>query len=124
MRRYGVWLAGLISAVFSSPPVFALDRQSIDAFLGKLGADNEYDASKGINWSVLPGPFYTPELRLGLGMAAAGVYRVDPKDTVTQNSSLSFTGFVSTSGALGVGFTNYTFFTDDRWRLFVEGNIA
>lgn len=124
MARNRGLLALAISAVMASSSAFALDQQSVDDFLGKLGADNQYDASKGINWSILPGPFYTPELRLGLGMAAAGVYRVDPQDSVTQNSSLSFTGFISTSGALGVGFTNYTFFTDDRWRLFVEGAVA
>jgi len=101
----------------------ALDQKSVDQLLGKLGADNQYDPEKGINWSVLPGPFYTPELRLGLGMAVAGIYRVDPNDTATQNSSLSFTGYVSSSGALGLGLNSYTFFTDDRWRLFIDGSV-
>jgi len=100
-----------------------LDQKSVDSFLAKLGADNQYDPQKGIDWSVLPGPFYTPELRLGLGMAVAGIYRVDPNDATTQNSSLSFTGFVSASGALGLGLSSYTFFTDDRWRLFVDGSL-
>jgi len=100
-----------------------LDQKSVDALLAKLGADNQYDPQKGIDWSVLPGPFYTPELKLGLGMAVAGIYRVDPNDTTTQNSSLSFTGYVSASGALGLGLSSYTFFTDDRWRLFVDGSL-
>lgn len=117
-------LVGVLGAGSMVSANAALDEKSIDDFLGKLGADNQYDASKGIDWSVLPGPFYTPELRLGLGTAVAGIYRMDPKDKTTQNSSLSFTGFVSTSGALGLGLHNYTFFTDDRWRLFVDGGIA
>ena len=117
-------LLGLLVAGWASSAAAALTEQSIDDFLGKLGADNQYDPSKGIDWSVLPGPFYTPELRLGLGTAVAGIYRMDPKDTTTQNSSISFTGFVSTSGALGLGLHNYTFFTDDRWRLFVDGSVA
>ncbi len=49
---------------------------------------------------------------------------MDPHDSRTQNSSLSFTGFISASGALGMGVNNYTFFTDDRWRLFVDGAIT
>lgn len=106
-----------------SPEAAMLDQKSMDAFLAKLGADNQYDPQKGINWSVLPGPFYTPELRLGLGMAVAGIYRVDPNDVTTQNSTLSFTGFVSASGALGLGLSSYTFFTGDRWRLFVDGSL-
>lgn len=125
MNRYIAVVAGLMGAFGCAPPACAaLDRQTIDDFLGKLGADNQYDPSKGIDWSVLPGPFYTPELKLGLGTAVAGIYRMDPEDKTTQNSSLSFTGFVSTSGALGLGLHNYTFFTDDRWRLFVDGSVA
>lgn len=100
-----------------------LDRQSVDKLLGKLGADSAYDPTRGVNWSILPGPFYTPELKMGLGMAVAGIYRVDTADKTTQNSSISFTGFVSSSGALGIGLNNYTFFNDDRWRLFVEGSV-
>ncbi|MCU7783587.1 outer membrane protein assembly factor [Lelliottia amnigena] len=118
---------GLLASflVLTAGPVEAmtLDQESIDTFLVKLGADNQYDPAKGVNWSLLPGPFYTPELKLGLGMAAAGIYRVDPQDNTTQNSSVSLTGYVSTSGALGMGVNNYTFFTQDRWRLFVEGTI-
>lgn len=124
MNRWTALLAGLVSAGTVMPALAEISQQSIDNFLGKLGADNQYDASKGIDWSVLPGPFYTPELKLGLGTAVAGIYRVDPNDKKTQNSSLSFTGFFSTSGALGLGFHNYTFFSDDSWRLFVDGSVA
>lgn len=123
MKRGALFLGGLMLMM---TPILAeaVTRDEIDGFLGKLGADNQYDASKGINWSVLPGPFYTPELKLGLGTAIAGIYRVDPDDRVTQNSSISFTGFVSSSGALGFGMKNYTFFADDEWRLFIDGAIA
>ncbi|MEJ5072701.1 BamA/TamA family outer membrane protein [Enterobacter ludwigii] len=124
MNRWVAVLAGMVCAGMATPAMAEISQQSIDDFLGKLGADNQYDPSKGIDWSVLPGPFYTPELKLGLGTAVAGIYRLDPNDKKTQNSSISFTGFVSTSGALGLGLHNYTFFTDDRWRLFVDGSIA
>lgn len=124
MKAYRSAWAGVLLLVASSSSADMLDRKSIDALLSSLGADNQYDPAKGVNWSVLPGPFYTPELKLGLGMAVAGIYRVDPNDRTTQNSSLSFTGFVSTSGALGLGLNNYTFFSADRWRLFVEGSVA
>lgn len=102
-----------------------LNRETVDTLLNQLGADRAPLAGDNVAWSVLPGPFYTPELRLGMGAAIAGVYRVTPPDdTTTQNSAISFTGFVSTSGASGVGVHNYTFFAGDRWRLFVDGNIA
>lgn len=124
MNKRGALFWGLLSIIMAPASTEAFTREEIDGFLGNLGADNQYDASKGINWSVLPGPFYTPELKLGLGTAVAGVYRVDPNDRSTQNSSISLTGFVSTSGALGLGMKNYTFFTGDEWRLFVDGSLA
>lgn len=115
---------GLLNLIAAPVSAGGLTHEDIDGVLNKLGADSQFDASKGVNWSVLPGPFYTPELKLGLGTAVAGVYRVDPADNVTQNSSVSFTGFVSASGALGVGLTNYTFLSDDQWRLFLDGSLA
>lgn len=124
MKNHPFALTGLMMLMTFQSSAVSLDQKSVDAFLSTLGADNQYDPQKGMNWSVLPGPFYTPELKLGLGMAVAGIYRVDPNDRTTQNSSLSFTGFVSASGALGIGLSNYTFFSDDRWRLFVDGSIA
>lgn len=124
MNSRHLLLSGVLLLQALPAAAVSLDRKSIDELLTKLGADNQYDPAKGINWSVLPGPFYTPELKLGMGMAVAGVYRVDPSDRTTQNSSLSFTGFVSASGALGMGVNSYTFFPADRWRLFIDGAVA
>ena len=47
----------------------ALSREKIDGWLQHLGASDKFDASKGIDWGVMPGPFYTPELGLGIGTA-------------------------------------------------------
>lgn len=65
----------------------ALSREKIDGWLQHLGASDKFDASKGIDWGVMPGPFYTPELGLGIGTAVVGLYRPDPQDTTSQNST-------------------------------------
>lgn len=70
----------------------ALSREHIDDWLKNLGASDQFDASKGIDWGVMPGPFYTPELGLGIGTAIVGMYRPDPADTVSQNSTLTLSG--------------------------------
>ncbi len=57
----------------------ALSREKIDGWLQHLGASDKFDASKGIDWGVMPGPFYTPELGLGIGTAVVGLYRPDPQ---------------------------------------------
>ncbi|VTM39050.1 outer membrane protein/protective antigen OMA87 [Klebsiella quasipneumoniae] len=53
----------------------AISREQIDGWLQHLGASDKFDASKGIDWGMMPGPFYTPELGLGIGTAVVGLYR-------------------------------------------------
>lgn len=102
----------------------ALSREKIDGWLQHLGASDKFDASKGIDWGVMPGPFYTPELGLGIGTAVVGLYRPDPQDTTSQNSTLTLSGYASSTGAFGLSVKNYTFFDRDLWRVFVDGSIA
>lgn len=98
-------------------------RQQVDGWLVGLGADNQFDSSKGIDWGVMPGPFYTPELGLGVGVAVVGMYRPDETDHVSQNSTLSLSGFASSTGAFGIGLDNYSFFADDAWRFYLSGAL-
>ena len=90
--------AGLLFCLclFASLTQAALpSRSEVDGWLQKLGASDNFDASKGIDWGVMPGPFYTPELGLGIGTAVVGMYRPDPNDTVSQNSTLTLSGYFS-----------------------------
>ncbi|BET79384.1 Outer membrane translocation and assembly moduleTamA [Edwardsiella anguillarum] len=99
-------------------------RAQIDEWLGHLGGDDRFDPDKGIDWGVLPGPFFNPELGLGIGAAVAGLYRPDPSDTTSQNSSITLSGYLSSTGAFGLGVRSYSFFDHDRWRIFVTGGIS
>lgn len=99
------------------------ERQQIDSWLSELGGENSFDETKAIDWGVLPGPFYTPEMGLGVGTALVGLYRIDKDDKMTQPSSIGLSGFASSTGAFGVNFTNYNFVDNDQWRLFVSGTI-
>lgn len=96
-------------------------REKIDGWMENLGGGESFDPNKSIDWGILPGPFYTPELEIGVGMAIVGLYRPDSDDMVSQNSSISLNGFVSSTGAFGLSFSNYNFFSSDRWRIFVSG---
>ncbi|WP_076412302.1 BamA/TamA family outer membrane protein [Shewanella sp. UCD-KL12] len=96
----------------------------IDNFLNNLGADGEFDPDKLIDFSFLPGPFYNPEMDLGIGLSAVGLYRVDPEDKQTQLSSLVINGFASTNGALGVTIANKTFLHQDQRRFYLDAEIA
>lgn len=116
-------IAGLLSWTCDAHSLLP-DRGQIDGWLAPLGASDQFDASKGIDWGVMPGPFYTPELGIGLGTAIVGMYRPDPGDTVSQNSTLALSGYVSTMGAFGIRINNYAFFAGERWRFFLNGTLS
>lgn len=117
-------LCGLIVFSQMGQATVIPDRQTIDRFLNTLGADRKADMSKTIDWGVVPGPFYTPELGVGVGVAAVGLYRPDEHQHHTPLSSLSFTGFASSTGAFGVGYENYTFLENDSWRFYLSGDLS
>ncbi len=96
----------------------------MERLLESLGADGGFDPSEGMDWSVLPGPFYTPEMELGIGVSAVGLYMVDPKDSLSQISSLTINGFASINGALGAQILSQTFWHEDKYRLFVDMEVV
>ncbi|WP_392339093.1 BamA/TamA family outer membrane protein [Moritella marina] len=96
----------------------------IDGLLENLGADGEYNQDKMIDFSVLPGPFYNPEMSFGVGVSAIGLYQVDKEDQVSQLSTLIINGFASANGALGIAVANKTFLQQDRLRFYVDAVIA
>ncbi|EBY2753063.1 hypothetical protein DVF53_20895 [Salmonella enterica subsp. enterica serovar Kottbus] len=99
-------------------------REQVDTWLVPLGADDHFDAGKTVDWGLLPGPFYTPELGPAIGIALAGIYRPTPGDRVSQNSTLSISGYVSATGATGINVSNYAFFAENRWRFFLDGSVS
>lgn len=63
-RPFNPILLLLTCLVIGQAQAQALSREKIDGWLQNLGASDKFDASKGIDWGVMPGPFYTPELGL------------------------------------------------------------
>lgn len=109
--------------VAPATPATAEDKGWIDRVLDKLGASKEVDVSHGIDWGVLPGPFYNPEMGFGVGAAAIGLYKPRNAEKDTQLSTLSLTGFLTSTGAVGIGVDNNTFFADDSYRFVFSGAL-
>lgn len=125
MNRCHCRLLLCVAGVLSGVAQAALpSRSQVDGWLQQMGDSDTYDAAKGVNWGVMPGPFYTPELGLGIGTAIVGMYRPDPADKVSQVSTLSLSGYFSSTGAFGVSLQNYAFFAQDRWRFFLTGALS
>lgn len=118
---FGLAFASLFTSHTAQAQLFP-DRQQIDQWLVELGGENNFDRSKTIDWGVLPGPFYTPELELGVGIALVGLYQADSRPD-SKISSLSLSGFGSSTGAFGMTFSNYTYLMDDTWRFYLTGTL-
>ncbi len=56
----------------------------------------------------MPGPFYTPELGLGIGTAIVGMYRPDPADKVSGIHAVAERLF-QLHRRFGVSLQNYAF---------------
>ena len=67
---------------------------------------NKPHPNKKFDFSIIGGPQYSSTTSLGIGLVAAGVYRMDQHDTITQPSVMSVYGNVSITGfyLLGVFF--------------------
>ncbi|KXI21413.1 BamA/TamA family outer membrane protein [Photobacterium sanguinicancri] len=95
----------------------------LNQMLLELGADGQFNPDKGVDWSVMPGPFYTPEKKFGIGVSAVGLYKPDLADTVTQPSSVTINGFGSINGAYGLSFSNTNYLAHDKYRLFIDAEL-
>ncbi len=96
----------------------------LEKFLLELGADGQFNPEKGIDWSVMPGPFYTPEKEFGIGVSAVGLYKPDLNDAVSQPSSITINGFGSINGAYGVSVRNANYLINDKYRLFADAELT
>lgn len=96
----------------------------VDTFLEELGSSEDIDVSKGVDWAVLPGPFANPEQGFGIGVAAVGLYSPLETPDSAPLSTISITGYGSTSGSYGVGVNNRTYFENDDLRLLVQAKAS
>ena len=78
---------------------------------------NKPKAYKGFDWSIIGGPHYSSDTRLGLGVVAAGFYRHAPTASITQPSNVSLYGDVSTVGYYLIGLRGNHIFTGDTDRI-------
>lgn len=123
MRYFRALLVGLLLIPTLSEATLLPSRATVDGYLARFSSD-PVDMHKRIDWGVVPGPFYTPELGIGIGVAAVGFYRPDEEQQRAPISSLSLTGFVSSTGAFGVGYENNTFLRNDQWRFILSGDVS
>lgn len=77
--------------------------------------DKSFD--KKFDISIIGGPHYSSDVKLGLGLVAAGLYRTDKNDTISPPSDVSIYSDVATSGYYLIGVSGNTFFRQSKYRL-------
>ncbi len=86
-------------------------RRVFDYF-DKSTVDRTFE--KKIDFTFAGGPSYSKTTSLGIGVLAAGLYRVDKTDSLTQPSDISIFASVSISGFYSLGVEGNTFFSRGR----------
>jgi len=97
--------------------------QSLDDILNTLGASQTYEKEQGLNSSIIPTAYYTPEKGLGIGALYVGLYNLSDSK-LSQPSSVSLNSYYSENNSYGVSLKNKNFFELDKNRLFIHANIA
>lgn len=73
--------------------------------------------SEKIDLSFIGGPSYSVDTKLGLGILASGLYKIDRQDTILPPSDVSVYSNITTSGFFSVGIENHSIFPNDDYRV-------
>lgn len=95
----------------------AVKRSFLKKFLDYFNDANKEKKNKKFDFSVIGGPHYSSDTKLGLGLVAAGLYRTDRADTLLPLSTVSLYGDVSTVGFYLLGVQGNHIFPKDKYRL-------
>lgn len=105
--------AGEASDTLRQPGKRSLMTRLLDYF----NDANKEKKQKRFDFSIIGGPHYSTDTKLGIGLVAAGLYRSAPSDTLAAPSNVSLFGDVSTVGFYMLGIRGTHIFPGDRQRI-------
>lgn len=85
---------------------------------------NQVKPQKDFDISFIGGPHYSSDTKFGIGIVAAGVYRQDKTDTITQPSNVSIYFDATTSMFFKLGVRGTHFYPGDNRRWSYDVNFA
>lgn len=95
-----------------------------DKILDYFNHSNDVKPTKDFDISFIGGPHYSSDTKFGIGAVAAGVYRADRSDTITQPSNISIYFDATTSLFFKLGVRGTHFYPGDRRRWSYDVNFA
>ena len=96
-------------------------KRIVDYF-GESTTDRTFD--KKIDFTFAGGPSYSKSTSLGIGILAAGLYRLDRTDSITSPSDVSVFANVSISGFYSVGISGNNIFSRNKQRVIYNVTFA
>ena len=92
-------------------------RSFMKKFLDYFNDANKVKKNKKFDFSIIGGPHYSTDTKLGLGLVAAGLYKTDRSDPNLRYSNVSLFGDVSTVGFYLLGIRGNHIFPHDKYRM-------
>lgn len=89
----------------------------IQKLLNYYSDANKEKKDKKFDFSIIGGPHFASDTKLGLGLVAAGLYKTDRNDSTLQPSTVSLFGDVSTVGFYLLGIRGSNIFPKEKYRL-------
>ena len=118
-----IWAQGLtgtdvsVESSVSVTDTLPQKKSFFKKFLDYFNDANKEKKNKKFDFSVIGGPHYSSDTKLGIGLVAAGLYRTDLNDTILPPSNVSLYGDVSTVGFYLLGVRGNHLFPQDKYRL-------
>ncbi len=91
-------------------------KSFLTRFLDYFNDANKNKEHKKFDFSIIGGPHYSTDTKLGIGLVAAGLYRANANDTLLPPSNVSLFGDVSTVGFYMLGIRGTHIFPQDKYR--------
>lgn len=91
-------------------------KSLLTRFLDYFNDANKNKEHKKFDFSIIGGPHYSTDTKLGIGLVAAGLYRANANDTLLPPSNVSLFGDVCTVGFYMLGIRGTHIFPQDKYR--------
>lgn len=89
----------------------------VDKLVRYISESNDVKPAKKFDFSVIAGPYYSSDTKLGLGIVAAGLYRKNLADTINPAGQVNLYGDVSITGYYKIGVRGSQYFSNQKYRL-------
>ena len=121
-------------AISSHANIYALDSTAVEAdtvrpglvtrVINYFNESNKKEPTKHLDFSIIGGPHYSSDSKLGLGLLAAGVYTVAPGDQATSPSNFTIFADATTAAHFKLGVRGDHFSLNNNWWLNYELRFA